>query len=90
MANEEICFGVYSEVENIIVYDCKQVGSKLYAQAAGLDIYLISEDNTRHPDCLNAMMLNACILRHIPTISLHLVTRVSRVRRIQTDTKEMF
>ena len=90
MKNEEITFGIFPETQ-VIEYQGIQQGARLYAQASGLDIYVASEDSTRHPDCLNSMMLNACIARHIPTVSLH-TTRAVRARsfRSKTETKEMF
>lgn len=90
MANIEITFGIYPET-TIIEYQGKQEGSRLWAQAAGLDIYVVSEDPTRHPDCLPNMAMQACLARHIPVVSLHLVkSRHTRTNRIKTETKEMF
>jgi hypothetical protein len=90
MSNQEITFGIFPETF-IVLYEGRQEGARLYAQACGLDIYLISEDNTRHPDCIPSMIMNACIDRHIPLISLHYIVRdKKRTRVLKTETKGMF
>jgi len=72
MPNIAITFGIYPET-TIIEYEGVQEGARLWAQAAGLDIYVVSEDPTRHPDCLTNMAMQACLARHIPVVSLRLV-----------------
>jgi len=90
MPNLAITFGIYPET-TIVEYEGVQEGSCLWAQAAGLDIYVISDDSTRHPDCLSNMAMNACLARYIPVVSLHLVkTDYVRSNRFKTETKEMF
>lgn len=90
LPNEIVTICVIREV-NVCVYDGRYEGSRLIAQAAGVDIYIYSEDNTRHPDCIGNMMQNICLERHIPLISLHMVnTATTRSNRLKTGTKEMF
>lgn len=90
LPNEIVTICVEREI-NVYVYDGKHEGSRLIAQASGIDIYLYSRDNTRHPDCINNMMQNICLERHIPLLSLHMVkTVIIRSNRLKTETKEMF
>ena len=90
MRNEEITFG-YTPDEYIQEYAGIQVGARLVYQAAALDIYVIGSDPDKHPDCITNLAMQACLLRHIPLISLHGVGSVkSRSIRSKTETKEMF
>lgn len=88
---EKITFCVYVDYSVVVEKQGKEPKARLYAQASGLDIFVLIEDKDRHPDCLNSMLVNACINRHIPTTSLHLVnTATIRTNKPKSETKEMF
>jgi hypothetical protein len=87
---EELTIVVKSEY-SLWIEDGVKDGARLIGQAAGLDIYICGKDNARHPDSINNLMMNMCLLRHIPVSSLHLVNSAHvRTSGRKTNTRKMF
>jgi len=62
----------------VIVKDEKVRGARLWAQAAGLNIYLVGTAKGSATDRLTNMACNMALEMHIPLISLKYVDKVKK------------
>lgn len=61
--------------EKIEEVEGKLPKARLAFQASGLDIYIVGVSKYHHADCIPNMAMNACLIRHIPVISLRRVKK---------------
>lgn len=78
------------EDECVTEIECKVEGARLAYRADGLLIYIDGAVKHQHPDCIPNMAMNACLLRHIPLLTLRAVKPQSAPKSFDTDTRRMF
>lgn len=77
--------------ETLVMIEGRVSGSRLVYQAAGINFYQEGVSKYHHDDCVPNMVMNACLERHIPVVSLRRVKAVNAGKKpIDTKTRNMF